>query len=123
MKQTTSSHSQIVVDKDILSDADLRGKVEQLNRLFKEIQAYKEAHREQRIGYYTLSLGSILNAYREGDISFDETINAIQATQSSAASAHPEVSTESSGSHLSESLSGLARQAAEKEQNQDQSEG
>ena len=73
------SRSAVVISKDKLSDADLRCMVRKLNLLFGEIQRYKETHREQRIGYYNASIGSIVNAYREGDLNFEETIEAIKA--------------------------------------------
>ena len=50
----------------------ITSKVNRLNALFGEIQAYKAANPEARLGYYTANLGSLLNAYREGDIGFDE---------------------------------------------------
>ena len=60
---------------------ELLRKVSQLNNLFTEIQSYKREHPEQRLGYYEQSIGSILNAYREGDLSFDEAIAAINNTR------------------------------------------
>lgn len=49
----------------------LHPKLHQLNRLFKEIQSDKQAHPETKLGYY-YSVPSILNAYREGDLTFQE---------------------------------------------------
>jgi hypothetical protein len=54
--------------------ARLHPKLNALNRIFKEIQADKAAHPETKVGYY-YSVPSILNAYREGDLSFDEACN------------------------------------------------
>jgi len=62
-------------------DNELLRKVSQLNNLFTEIQSYKREHPEQRLGYYEQSIGSILNAYREGDLSFDEAVAAINNTR------------------------------------------
>ena len=52
----------------------LHPKLDALNRIFKEIQADKAAHPETKVGY-CYSVGSILNAYREGDLSFEEACN------------------------------------------------
>jgi hypothetical protein len=57
----------------------LQLKVNQLNDIFKDVQAYKQAHPEEKCGYYTQNYGSLLNAYREGDISFDECIELLKA--------------------------------------------
>jgi len=48
-------------------------KIEELNSLHKELQELKKEHPECTIGY-VLSPGGILNAYREGDISFDKAV-------------------------------------------------
>jgi hypothetical protein len=48
-------------------------KIDRLNALLKEIQAYKAANPSERLGYY-LGYGSLLNAYREGDVGFDECV-------------------------------------------------
>lgn len=53
-------------------------KILQLNTLFREIRAYKEAHPETACGYYSASYGSLLNAYREGDVGFDECIELLR---------------------------------------------
>jgi hypothetical protein len=52
---------------------------DELNRVFKQIQEYKNQHPESRSGYYIDSYGSLLNAYREGDIGFDECIKRLEA--------------------------------------------
>lgn len=49
----------------------LHPRLNELNALFKQIQSDKAANPETKLGYY-YSVGSILNAYREGDLSFDE---------------------------------------------------
>ncbi len=54
--------------------SEIMAKVTQLNRLFREIQNYKAEHPETKAGYYADDYGSLLNAYREGDLSFDECI-------------------------------------------------
>lgn len=53
--------------------SDIQAKVNELNRLLVEIRAYKAAHPESRVGYYH-SIPSLLNAYREGDVGFDECV-------------------------------------------------
>lgn len=58
----------------INDDLTLRLKVGQLNTIFKEVQEYKRRHPEKRNGYYPNVYGSLLNAYREGDLTFDECI-------------------------------------------------
>lgn len=50
-------------------------KVEQINSLLQEVRAYKEAHPEAVTGFYESSYGSLLNAYREGDISFNDCVD------------------------------------------------
>jgi len=59
----------------------LHPKLNELNRLFKEIQSDKKAHPETKIGYY-LSVPSILNAYREGDLDFDEACALLEVKKS-----------------------------------------
>jgi hypothetical protein len=54
--------------------SEIQEKVSQLNRLFVEIQRYKAKHPEEKTGYCLNDYGSLLNAYREGDIGFDECI-------------------------------------------------
>jgi hypothetical protein len=51
---------------------------EKLNLAFLELQAYKREHPELRLGYNT-SFGSLLNAYREGDIEFEECIKILES--------------------------------------------
>lgn len=53
---------------------DIQAKTDQLNALFLEVRAYKCEHPETRAGFYTSNYGSLLNAYREGDLGFDECI-------------------------------------------------
>lgn len=53
-------------------------KVRQLNEIFLDVQAYKAAHPEVRCGYYPQDYGSLLNAYREGDVSFEECIELLK---------------------------------------------
>ena len=54
-------------------------KIYQLNSLLAEIRQFRIAHPETRVGHYTNSVGSLLNAYREGDIGFAECVVAIKA--------------------------------------------
>lgn len=49
-------------------------KVEQLNKLHKELQQKPPSEKKG----YSLHPGGILNAYREGDLSFDEAILELQ---------------------------------------------
>lgn len=49
----------------------LHPRLGELNNLFKRIQSDKAANPETKLGYW-LTVGSILNAYREGDLGFDE---------------------------------------------------
>lgn len=53
--------------------------VSKLNKVFQEVQAYKRAHPETKTTFYTNNIGSLLNAYREGDVEFEECIALIQA--------------------------------------------
>jgi hypothetical protein len=59
--------------------SDIHDKVSQLNALLAEVQAYKNEHPETKLGFYTSSVGSVLNAYREGDVSFDDAVKYIKA--------------------------------------------
>lgn len=52
-------------------------KIEQINSLIAEVRAYKDANPDSRCGYY-LGYGSLLNAYREGDISFDDAVDLME---------------------------------------------
>jgi hypothetical protein len=52
-------------------------KVDRLNELHQEIQKYKAEHPEEKLGYWQNTPGSILNAYREGDLSFDEAVEVL----------------------------------------------
>lgn len=49
--------------------------VARLNKLHATIQTAKAAHPELKVGFGQ-NFGSILNAYREGDISFAEAVKA-----------------------------------------------
>ena len=57
----------------------LRLRLNQLNEIFTDVQAYKQAHPEERCGYYPRNYGSLLNAYREGDVTFDECVELLKA--------------------------------------------
>lgn len=52
-------------------------KIETINRLIAEVRAEKAADPSKRCGYRPRDPGSLLNAYREGNISFDECVAAI----------------------------------------------
>jgi hypothetical protein len=58
--------------------SEIQAKVDQLNKLHAEIQSYKKEHPESRLGYW-LGYDSLLNAYREGDISFDDCVEAMNS--------------------------------------------
>lgn len=58
----------------------LHPKLNQLNALFKEIQSDKATHPESKLGHY-LTVGSILNAYREGDLTFEECHELLEVKQ------------------------------------------
>lgn len=58
---------------------ELQQKVGELNALFKAIQLYKAEHPDEKLGFYATNLGSLLNAYREGDLGFDDCIGHIKA--------------------------------------------
>ncbi len=45
----------------------------------KTLRALKERHPELKCTFYHHSHGSLLNAYREGDISFDECVRLLKA--------------------------------------------
>lgn len=55
---------------------NLAEKIRQINSLIQEVREYKTAHPEERLGYYERNVGSLLNAYREGDLSFDDCVRA-----------------------------------------------
>src|SRR5438128_2249527 len=57
-----------------ISTEELTAKVEQIGALIKELREHKAEHPETITGYYLNSYGSLLNAYREGDISFEDCI-------------------------------------------------
>lgn len=54
--------------------SDIEEKVAQFNKLHKEIQSRKASYPENKTGYYPKNYGSLLNAYREGDLSFNECL-------------------------------------------------
>ena len=53
-------------------------KVSELNTLLVEIRALKSVHPGCRLSFSPYLAGSILNAYREGDLNFDEAVRAIE---------------------------------------------
>lgn len=53
-------------------------KVKQINALIQEVMAMKKETPELKNGYYPSSYGSILNAYREGDLSFTQAVKALR---------------------------------------------
>lgn len=53
---------------------DWEKKVEELNKLHQELQNKPDSEKKG----YALHPGAILNAYREGDISFEEALDALQ---------------------------------------------
>ena len=44
-----------------------------------DLQAYKLAHDDARSGIYCGSIGSMLNAYRDGDMTFTQVVDAVMA--------------------------------------------
>jgi hypothetical protein len=62
----------------------LHPKLDQLNALRAEIEKDKSEHPETKLGYYRNSVGSILNAYREADITFDEAVQLLRPAEDSA---------------------------------------
>lgn len=53
---------------------EVTAKIDQIGRLIQEVREYKAAHPESLTGYYVNNIGSLLNAYREGDLGFDECV-------------------------------------------------
>lgn len=53
---------------------EMSAKIDQIGRLIQEVREYKAAHPESLTGYYVNNYGSLLNAYREGDLGFDECV-------------------------------------------------
>jgi len=49
-----------------------------LNNAFMDLQRFKAEYPELKNGFYLNSPGSWLNAYREGDLSFQEAIELIE---------------------------------------------
>lgn len=58
--------------KDLVRDL-----VANINSLLRQVRGIKSEHRVLIFDYYFQSPGSILNAYREGDISFYDAVEAI----------------------------------------------
>ncbi len=52
-------------------------KIETINRLLQEVRAHKAAHADEKLAYCS-GPGSILNAYREGDLTFDQAVAEIE---------------------------------------------
>lgn len=59
-----------------MDNCDVQSDIETINKLVKKVSEYKESHPDARLGYY-LTYPSLLNAYREGDIGFDECVSAL----------------------------------------------
>ena len=51
--------------------------IEKINKMIKKVYEMKKAHPEDRLGI-TYDFGSVLNGYREGDLSFNEAKAAIE---------------------------------------------
>jgi hypothetical protein len=47
--------------------------IDTINYLLKQLQKYKSRHPERKIGFQN-SYGGVLNAYREGDITFKQAV-------------------------------------------------
>lgn len=54
-----------------------------LNKFHALLQSFKAAHPETKLSFYPNSAGSILNAYREGDLSFDDARAALHQNEQS----------------------------------------
>lgn len=52
-------------------------KIDAIHVLIEEVRAHKQMHPEDRVAH-TTHPGSILNAYREGDLTFDEAVAELQ---------------------------------------------
>jgi len=55
------------LDAEGLQDA-----IGEINASILQVRHYKNEHPELKVGFYEGNVGSLLNAYREGDLSFDE---------------------------------------------------
>ena len=59
-------------------EQELQSKIDQINKLLKEVQTAKKKDKSLRLGTMGLHPGCILNAYREGDLTFDEAIKKLE---------------------------------------------
>jgi hypothetical protein len=65
----------------VIKDDEHRARVEDaVMQHIRDLQAYKLAHDDARSGIYCGSIGSMLNAYREGDMTFTQVVDAIMAS-------------------------------------------
>ena len=55
------------LDAEGLQDA-----IDEISASILQVRNYKNEHPELKVGFYEGSVGGLLNAYREGDLSFDE---------------------------------------------------
>jgi hypothetical protein len=62
----------------IQSRSDMLDAVEHICAVRQQIRDYKQEHPEARSGHYPTIPGSLLNAYNEGDLTFDEAVAAIE---------------------------------------------
>lgn len=60
----------------IKEEIEIAISVHRLNRLHLEVEAFKQKHPEAKAAF-RMTFGSLLNAYREGDISFDGCVAAM----------------------------------------------
>jgi hypothetical protein len=60
--------------------SDVIAKVEQINSLMEQVRQYKDEHPESITPHWNHP-GSILNAYREGDLAFDQAVAALTPPQ------------------------------------------
>src|SRR6266700_3755267 len=64
-------------------DREVNRRVDSLNKALLAIREYKKKNPKSAIPFYRTIPGSILNAYREGDIGFDECLDLIRAVNES----------------------------------------
>lgn len=69
-----------------MNDEWMHRKVELMNALLNEIRDYKARTPSARCGYL-VCYGGILNAYREGDLGFDEAVKELEKAGSSSSEA------------------------------------
>jgi hypothetical protein len=74
VKETARRSPRTYLFRIDMEKQELQGNIDTINRLILEVRAFKVAHPEHKTGFQPGSPGSLLNAYREGDIGFDECV-------------------------------------------------